>query len=200
MAEDELDYEPKFIRRLWNLGPSYFIKKYDTIAGVITIFLVLLWNGGPVAPHQITGLLDVFVAVSASLFAIILTGFAIITSFTDKLFVVAWKEIGEFDNIITLFQYNLYLPLVVLSVSVVLNYFVFDGYVAVFLIGLFVYMLFSLIDLVNLIGKYSLQRGEFIKQLFESQKTANSNDPSLSVEELEQIHESLTEFEESESE
>jgi 3'-phosphoadenosine 5'-phosphosulfate sulfotransferase len=41
---------------------------------------------------------------------------------TDKEFVYTWKKIGEFDNMITLFQYNLYTPLIILLFSIFLRF------------------------------------------------------------------------------
>lgn len=191
MDEKELDYEPSLMRRLAGLGPSYFIRSYDTLAFVISVFYVYSVTSGPFPKSTAESLLVTFATISASLFAIVLTGLAIITSFTDKLFVVAWKKVGEYDNIITVFQYNLYLPLIVLVMALGLRYVKYDGFLMLFLIGLFVYMVFSLVGLVNLISKYALQRGEFIKQSMETRATQQSSPEELSNEELAQILELL---------
>jgi hypothetical protein len=113
--------------------------------------------------------LDLFITVSSAFFAIVLTGLAIISSFTDKEFIKAWIEIGEYDNIITLFQYNLYVPLILLTFAFALRFIHYNSVLMIILISLFVYMILSLVDLVRFISKYALQRGDLIMAL-DSQK------------------------------
>jgi hypothetical protein len=113
--------------------------------------------------------LDLFITVSSAFFAIVLTGLAIISSFTDKEFIKAWIEIGEYDNIITLFQYNLYVPLILLTFAFALRFIHYNSVLMIILISLFVYMILFLVDLVRFISKYALQRGDLIMAL-DSQK------------------------------
>ena len=113
--------------------------------------------------------LDLFITVSSAFFAIVLTGLAIISSFTDKEFIKAWIEIGEYDNIITLFQYNLYVPLILLTFAFALRFIHYNSVLMIILISLFVYMILSLVDLIRFISKYALQRGDLIMAL-DSQK------------------------------
>lgn len=200
MNEDEDDlYEPSFLKRFVGLGPQRLVLSWDTLAGVIAFFAVFIAMDGGIAESEATTLLSSFATVSATLFAIVLTGLTIITSFTDRLFLYAWQEVGEFENIITTFQYNLILPILVLLLTLALQV-VYHPLTMIVLIALFVYMLFSLFDLVGLISSYALQRGEFVSQLVErslEQETGEVENPTgqLSDEELLRVRQQLDELE-----
>lgn len=189
-------YEPSFWKRLRELGSRSLILSWDTLAGVVTFFLVFLYTEGGLSAGEAGGLLTAFAAVAASIFAIVLTGFTIITSFTDRFFLYAWKEVGEFDNIVTTFQYNLLLPIIVIlgSIAMLLAY---HPVVMLVLIAFLIYMLFSLMDLVFLISRYSLQRAELVKQLMDKLNEENSiqHGERLSDRELVAVREKLRELE-----
>jgi cell shape-determining protein MreC len=109
------------------------------------------------------------------------------------------EDVGEFENIVTTFQYNLALPVVVLLFTLVMMV-VYHPLAMLVLIALFVYMLFALLDLVNLISRYALQRGEFVKQQVEQSlekenKGEEKPDKRLTKEELNRLRELLTELE-----
>ena len=163
-------YKKSFLKRLSNFGIGKIIKSYDTLVAIITFFVILYFTKGYFNPNTIDNILFIFMEVSASLFAIILAGLAIVVSFTDKDFIYVWKEIGEFDNMITLFQYNLFIPIFVLILSLFLKFVFYHNIIMIVLISSFVYMLLSLIDLVNFICRYGLQRGEFVKQIKEGKR------------------------------
>jgi len=160
-------YEKNFIKRLGNFGIKKIIISPDTFALVITFFVTYILTKGLIPQDKANEILSIFIEVSASLFAIVLAGLAIVTSFTDKDFIYVWKKLGEFDNIITIFQYNLYVPLAILLYALVLKFIAYNSLAMIILVALFVYMIFSLIDLIGFVSKYGLQRGEFIKQLKE---------------------------------
>lgn len=152
-----------FLKRLFGFGFKRVALSLDTFVGIIVFFLVYISTKGVI--DEIVGkeILSIFIQVSASLFAIVLAGLAIVTSFTDKEFVYAWKKIGEFDNMITLFQYNLFIPLFLLILSILAKFIFYNSLFMILLIALFSYMIFALIDLINFICRYGLQRGEFVK-------------------------------------
>ncbi|MDZ7849886.1 MAG: hypothetical protein U5K70_03420 [Halodesulfurarchaeum sp.] len=170
---------------------------YDTLGGGISFFIVYIYLDGSVPREIGSDILPTIAVVSSTLFAIVLTGFTIITSFTDRYFLYAWKEVGDFDGVVTLFQYNLALPIIVIlaSVSLIINY---NGVGMMILISLFVYMILSLLNLVGFISKYSLQRAEFVKQQMEkSAKQSPKNqddDPTLSTKQLKKVKNLLTEY------
>ncbi|WP_254545728.1 hypothetical protein [Halomarina pelagica] len=200
MNEQEGDlYEPSLIKRLIKLGPQRLVLSWDTLAGVVAFFAVFIVMDGSVAESEAIGILSSFATVSATLFAIVLTGLTIITSFTDRLFLYAWQDIGEFENVLTIFQYNLVLPIAVLLFTLTLQV-VYHPFAMICLIALFVYMLFALFDLVGLISSYALQRGEFVKQFVEKsleQDEGRKRNPveRLSDEELLRVRQQLNELE-----
>jgi hypothetical protein len=158
-------YKISFFGRLKEFGIEKIILSYDTLVAIIVFFAILYFTNGKIEVEAAQKIMAIFIEVSAILFSIVLAGLAIVTSFTDKEFIYVWKKIGEFDNIITLFQYNLYIPFLIVVFSLILSFAYYNVYLFILLISLFVYMLVSLIDLVNFVCKYALQRGEFIKQL-----------------------------------
>lgn len=163
-------YEKNFLKRLSQFGFKRLVLSIDTFIGIIVFFVVYILTKGIISQEYSKEILGIFIQVSASLFAIVLAGLAIVTSFTDKEFVYAWKKIGEFDNMITLFQYNLYIPLLILLLSLFLRFISYNSWVMIILIALFAYMIFALIDLTNFICRYGLQRGEFIRKRVEDPK------------------------------
>lgn len=200
MSDDEdIEYEPSFPKRLVGLGAQRLILSWDTLAGVVSFFAVFIWTDGGIPASDAATILSSFATVSATLFAIVLTGLTIITSFTDRLFLYAWQDLGEFENIITTFQYNLVLPIVVLTSTLALQV-AYHPLAIIVLIAVFVYMLFALFDLVGLVSRYALQRGEFVKQFVEQSQQQSEEDSGLderlSKEELLQIREKLDELEE----
>ncbi len=175
-------YKKGFLKRLSDFGIKKVILSYDTLGSIIVFFAVFYFTKGNFNPATLDSILFIFMEVSASLFAIILAGLAIVTSFTDKEFVYVWKKIGEFDNMITLFQYNLFVPIVVLIFSLFLKFVYYHSILMVLLISFFTYMLLSLIDLVNFVCRYGLQRGEFVKQLKEVEQEPKVKDDKLIIE------------------
>lgn len=179
-------YESSFLKRLWALGLDGVIKSLDFIVGVAVTLVILYIFDGSYPVEESTAILDTFISTSSALFAIILTGLAIILSFSDAAFIYAWKEKVEgFEDMVTVFQFNLYLPVFVLTYSLTLKYIHYNGVAMVVLIGLFVYMLVSLIDVVNFLAKYGLQRAEFITQ--QINREANAPEAQVSEEELRQL-------------
>jgi hypothetical protein len=154
----------EFSARMKKLGLKRLIFSCDTYGAILSFFLVGYFTHWYIDfSTKAEPLLGIFITVSATFFSIILAGLAIISSFTDKEFILAWVKIGEFDNIVTLFQYNLYIPLVILVLSFTLRFLIYDSILMILLISLFVYMIISLIELVKFIASYAIQRGNFIE-------------------------------------
>jgi hypothetical protein len=156
--------QTRFLARIKKFGIKRLFLSYDTYGAILTFILISYLTQMSV-DYSLSAepLLDVFISVSAIFFSIILAGLAIISSFTDKDFILAWIKIGEFDNVVTLFQYNLYIPLLILGISLFLRFVYYNSILMILLISLFVYMIISLIDLVKFIANYAIQRGNFIQ-------------------------------------
>jgi hypothetical protein len=164
-------YEKSFLKRVFSFGIKHFILSWDTFIFIIVFFSVFIVTKGTVVQETANNMLEIFMNISASLFAIVLAGLAIVTSFTDKEFIYLWKKIGKFDDMITLFQFNLYVPLLILICSLILRFIFYNSIIMIILISLFAYMIMSLMDLISFISKYGLQRGEFVKQYKEISKS-----------------------------
>ncbi len=157
-------YNENFTERLKDFGLKNVIISSDTAVGLLTLVIAYYISGGSISTQTGQEMLGLFAQISASLFGIVLAGLAIITSFTDEEFILAWKKIGEFNNLITLFQYNLYLPIIILASSLALKFGFYNGQLMILLTALFAYMIISLIDLITFISRYGLQRGKFIEK------------------------------------
>lgn len=168
-------YNDKFTKRLAEFGLKNIILSLDTVAGLGVAVLAYYISGGSISYQTGQEMLGLFAQISASLFGIVLAGLAIITSFTDEDFIYAWKEINEFNNLITLFQYNLYLPIITLAGSLGLKFGFYNGQIMILATGFFTYMIFSLIDIINFISKYGLQRGKFIENKKEQEDSSDKN-------------------------
>lgn len=151
-----------FILRLKKFGWRSIVLSPDFIVFIITISALYFYNPNFTLISEIE-LLDSFISTSATFFTIVLAGFAIITTFTDKVFIYAWIKINEYDNLITIFQINLLISLIVLSISYLLRFVYFSPPFFILLIGLFAYMVISLMLLVFFISNYSIQRGRLIQ-------------------------------------
>jgi hypothetical protein len=156
--------DKNFTKRIMKFGIWNLLISWDTLGFIVTFILLVVYTNGNI-DFTVTGkdILDVFITVSSTFFAIVLTGLAIISSFADREFIKAWVKIGEYGNIITLFQYNLYVPLVLLIVSFILRFIHYNPVLMMISISLFVYMILALVDLVKFISKYALQRGCLIE-------------------------------------
>ena len=161
-------YKKEFFKRLKEFGiVRNIILSPDTFIALIVGFVIYIITKGNIDFSVGKDILNIFIQVSASLFGIVLAGLAIVTSFTDKDFIYVWKKIGQFDNLITLFQFNLYIPILVLLFSLLMRFIYYHSIVMIIMIAFFAYMVMSLMDLVSFISTYGLQRGEFVKQLKE---------------------------------
>ncbi len=152
-----------FLGRFQQIGARQILFSSDTYVALASFFVIgylVSWSIGVATAYPI---LEVFTTISATFFSIVLAGLAIIVSFTDKDFILAWKQIKEFDNILTAFQWNLYVPLVVLMLSLLLRFVFYNPVLMVFLVSLFIYMICSLFGLVKFITTYGLQRGDFLE-------------------------------------
>lgn len=153
--------ERSFIKRVKKLKLLFSL---DTFVFVLS-FIVIVYYTNWVIDFETLGksVLDSFITVSSTFFAFILTGLTIITSFTDKDFILAWIKIGEYEKVITLFEYNLYVSMALLLIAFGLRYVHYNSIVMIFLISLFVYMIVAVLDLVKFIAIYAIQRGEFVE-------------------------------------
>jgi hypothetical protein len=162
--------ERDFIKRLKSFGIENLLISPDTVISIILFFAVGILTNWVVSEKTAHQFINAIIPVSAAFFTIILAGLAIISSFTDKNFIHAWVENELFADLVTIFQYNLYIPLAVTVVALFIEFVYYNSVMFIFLVAFFVYMVISLIDLIKFISTYALLRADFIEIEFQNKK------------------------------
>ena len=152
-----------FWYRLKKFGVTNIIVSPDFILSLIVGIFIVYFTKLCVPKNIGISILDTLIPLSAALFAIILAGLAIISSFTDEKFILAWVKANVWENLVTLFQINLYIPLIVILLALLIRFVYYNSILLIFLIIISVYMIFSLIDLIRFISVYALQRADFLQ-------------------------------------
>jgi len=96
-----------------------------------------------------------------SLTAFILAGLAILVSFTDKDFLADLKDWGVYENLMFVFQYNLYLALLVSVFGILSQAYGFGTYGFYLFAFLFIYMVLSIADMIDLIVTIGNQKARY---------------------------------------
>lgn len=168
--ENKSMLERDFFKRLKAFGINDLILSPDTILSVLIFLFLGFYTNWTISPQDGTKFVEIIIPVSASFFAIVLAGLAIISSFTDKNFIYAWTKAGLFADLVTLFQWNLYVPIMVTVLALIIEFIPFNSILFIFLVALFTYMIVSLMDLIKFISTYALQRADFIEIEFQKKK------------------------------
>lgn len=150
-----------FIMRIWNFGIGRIIKSYDFI-----IPLVIAIIGGFTFFEKLTpldvrqALLSDIVIASISITTIVLAGFAIVISLTEKELVKALKKYNIYDNIIFTFEYTTILSIFTFIFTLITKY-IYYSKVSFFInIWLVMYLLACLIQLILFITAFGIKKGE----------------------------------------
>ena len=96
-----------------------------------------------------------------SLTAFILAGLAILVSFTDKEFLADLKDWGVYENLMFIFQYNLYLALLVSVFGILSQAYGWGTYDFYLFAFLFTYMVLSFADMIDLIVTIGNQKARY---------------------------------------
>ena len=150
-----------FLKRMWNFGIGRIIKSYDfiiplviTLIGAFTFFRLL-------TPVEIrTALLSDIIIASISITTIVLAGFAIVISLTEKEFIKYLKQYNIYDNIIFTFEYTTMVSLFTFIYSLVTKYMFYNQ--ISYYINLFfaLYLIACLIQLISFITTFGIKKGE----------------------------------------
>jgi hypothetical protein len=160
--------EKDFITRIRKFGVYNLILSPDTIIALFVFILIGLFTNWSVSYNVGQEFIDAILPISAAFFSIILAGLAIITSFTDKKFIFYWVQAGLFKDVVTLFQWNLYVPLILIVLALFIKFVYYNSLLLIFLAAFFVYMIISLMDLIKFISTYALQRADLIEIEFKN--------------------------------
>jgi hypothetical protein len=157
--------ENNFLSKILDYGLKNIFLAKDFLISVL-IFILLNLFSYSLCETQKSEFLSNIISVSAALFSIIIMAFAIITTYTDKEYILAWIEIKKYSGLITYFQFYLYLPLVVILIAL-FNWFFFTQNILFFYftISAFFYMIFALFDLVKFIADYAQMRGDLVLKM-----------------------------------
>ncbi len=155
--------EKNFFSRIKKFGLRNIIISADFILAVCIGLLIGFFSNWEISSKIGNDFIVLIIPVAAAFFAIILTALALISSFSDKHYIIAWVKAGLFDEIIILFQWNLYIPLILILIALFLKFIYYHSILLIILAAFFIYLIFSLIDLVKFISNYALQRADFIE-------------------------------------
>jgi len=152
-----------FLGRMKTFGRWRLIKSKDFIATIL-IFLVLSLVDRNIILSMNKEFLQISWQFSTALLSVILAGFAIIIAFTDKDFIKFMKEAKAFDNILFLFEWNIYVTILVVILGVLISS--FNSMIILYPVYLFafIYMFFSILCLISFITFYGIKKGEFTQK------------------------------------
>lgn len=167
--------ETDFLSRIKKFGVDKIIISPDTIIAALIFIIIGIYTNWNISNTLGTSIIDTILPIAATFFSIILAGLAIITSFTDEKFIYAWVQAKLYDDVVTLFQWNLYIPLILTAYALFLKFLFYNSILLILLIALTVYMIVSLIDLIKFISTYALQRADFIKKEFDKKEENKKN-------------------------
>lgn len=134
------------------------------LLGVIQVATCILqitpFVGGCVQ-FQSPEFVDLGTKLAFSLTAFILAGLAILVSFTDKEFLADLKDWGVYENLMFIFQYNLYLALLVSVIGILSQAYGWGTYGFYLFAFLFTYMVLSIADMIDLIVTIGNQKARY---------------------------------------
>ena len=101
------------------------------------------------------------VQLAVSLLAFIIAGLALLVSFSDEEFLALLKDLEIYDNILFVFQYNIYIAILVSVTGIIYeSYSVPRGLFFVYLFA-FIYMILSVVMMIDLIVSFGDKKARF---------------------------------------
>jgi hypothetical protein len=101
--------------------------------------------------------------ILAPITSVVVTGLAILVSFTDKEFLAELSDIQVFANIVFMFEHTVFLALSSLIIGIIINSYGFHPLMFYGFIFLFFYTIFSIIYLIQLLVELSINKSEWVK-------------------------------------
>lgn len=153
-----------FLKRMWNFGIGRIIKSYDFIIPLVIAIIGSFTFFKLVTPLEVrTALLSDIIIASISIATIVLAGFAIVISLTEKELVKYLKQYKIYDNIIFTFEYTTMVSLFTFIFSLITKY-IFYSQISYY-INLFfaIYLIACLIQLISFITTFGIKKGELYK-------------------------------------
>lgn len=150
-----------FYKRMKVFGFGRIMKSYDFIIPLIiaVIGYFTFFDNLYSEVIRISLLSDIILA-SIMITTIILAGFAIMISLTERGLIKYLKKYGIYDNVIFTFEYTTVLSITTLIITILNKYLVSNKNLFYFNLFLFIYLLACLIQLVFFINDYAIKKGE----------------------------------------
>ncbi|MFB6233763.1 MAG: hypothetical protein ABEH81_06440 [Halopenitus sp.] len=144
-----------------NYGLGNLFTDLDFVLSLVLLLVSVIGEYAAEWPVVNSKLISLSTQLSFSLIAFILTGLAVLASFSDAEFLKLLKELEIYDEIMFSFQFTLYLAMTVAIVGIVLQTYTTPKWTFFVFLFLFVYMLFSLTRFVRLIVELGEKQAEF---------------------------------------
>lgn len=149
----------------WNSARNYGFWNLLTDLDVVLSLIILLVSivgeyalNWPVINNQ---LIELSTQLAITLIAFILTGLAVLASFSDNEFLALLKELEIYNEIMFSFQFTLYLAISVSVLGILIQSYAIPEWSFFIFLFTFSYMLFSISRFVQLIIDLGERRAEF---------------------------------------
>jgi hypothetical protein len=144
-----------------NYGLGNLFTDLDFVLSLVLLLASVICEYAIEWPIVNNKLIELSTQLSFSLIAFILTGLAVLASFSDSDFLRLLKQLEIYGDIMFSFQFTLYLTITVAIVGIILQTYHIPSWGFFMFLFLFSYMLFSLTRFVKLIVELGEKRAEF---------------------------------------
>jgi len=153
----------EFFDRLQSYGPERLLKGLDLWVSFAILMLSIIVQYSVGVNLVNNKFVEFGTDISISLVVFILTGLALIVSFSDKKFLALLKDVGIYNNIMFIFQYTVYLAILSsITGGLVSSYKLYDAGFFIFLF-IFMYTILSVMRMVGVIVAYGERKAKFDK-------------------------------------
>lgn len=97
----------------------------------------------------------------APITSVIITGLAILVSFTSREFLSELEDLGVFDNLVFVFEHTVFLSILTLSVGLISTSYQSTEELFYIFLFLFNYTLFSIVYLIELLAEISINKSRW---------------------------------------
>lgn len=158
----------QFWRGLRNYGPKRLFVSPDFVVSIIIWLSLVLAKPYACSRFNIFCIeivneqfLQLSTQFAISLTAFILAGLSILISFTNRDFLTTLRQLGIYERIMFIFQYNLYLTGCTALIGILVNSYGASKTGFFVFLFFFIYMIFSIFEMIDLIVSYGRQKARY---------------------------------------